>query len=298
MPIRVLIADDEPLARRRLVRFLRAEPDVEIVAECGGGAAAVTALAEHEVDLALLDVQMPDMDGFEVVSAHLAARGADRMPPVVFVTAYDEYAIRAFEVHALDYLLKPVTAERFQAAFKRAREHMERVRAAQAGRRLKAMLEQVLAGERAADGGAAGLSAIAAAWAGSPAPTAHGPNAAAPASQGSGQYADRITIKTDGRVFVVKVSDVDWFEAQGNYVRVHAGKQAHLIRETITAVESSLNPAQFARIHRSTVVNLDRIRELQPWFAGDYLVILKDGTQLKLSRTFRDQLQARLKTIS
>jgi two-component system, LytTR family, response regulator len=297
MTIRVLIADDEPLARRRLVRFLRAEPDVEIVAECAGGAAAVTALAEHEVDLALLDVQMPDMDGFEVVSAHLAARGADRMPPVVFVTAYDEYAIRAFEVHALDYLLKPVTAERFQAAFKRAREHMERVRAAQAGRRLKAMLEQVLAGERAADGGVAGLSAIAAAWAGgssSSAATASAPQTA----QQQGQYADRITIKTDGRVFVIKVSDVDWFEAQGNYVRVHAGKAAHLIRETITAVESSLNPAQFARIHRSTVVNLDRIRELQPWFAGDYLVILKDGTQLKLSRTFRDQLQARLKTIS
>ena len=296
MPIRVLIADDEPLARRRLVRFLRAEPDVEIVAECAGGAAAVTALAEHEIDLALLDVQMPDMDGFEVVSAHLAARGADRMPPVVFVTAYDEYAIRAFEVHALDYLLKPVTAERFQAAFKRARDHMERVRAAQAGRRLKAMLEQVLAGERAADGGVAGLSAIAAAWAGgsSSAATASVPQTA----QQQGQYADRITIKTDGRVFVIKVSDVDWFEAQGNYVRVHAGKAAHLIRETITAVEASLNPAQFARIHRSTIVNLDRIRELQPWFAGDYLVILKDGTQLKLSRTFRDQLQARLKTIS
>ena len=293
MPIRVLIADDEPLARRRLVRFLRAEPDVEIVAECAGGAAAVAALAEHEVDLALLDVQMPDMDGFEVVAAHLAARGADRMPPVVFVTAYDEYAIRAFEVHALDYLLKPVTAERFQAAFKRAREHMERLRAAQAGRRLKAMLEQVLAGEHAADGAGGGLSAIAAAWA---AGAASAPSA--PPAQPPGQYADRITIKTDGRVFVVKVSDVDWFEAQGNYVRVHAGKAAHLIRETITAVESSLNPAQFARIHRSTVVNLDRIRELQPWFAGDYLVILKDGTQLKLSRTFRDQLQARLKTIS
>ena len=297
MPIRVLIADDEPLARRRLVRSLRAEPDVEIVAECAGGAAAVTALAEHEIDLALLDVQMPDMDGFEVVSAHLAARGADRMPPVVFVTAYDEYAIRAFEVHALDYLLKPVTAERFQAAFKRARDHMERVRAAQAGRRLKAMLEQVLAGERAADGGVAGLSAIAAAWAGGSSSSASASSGAQTAQQ-QGQYADRITIKTDGRVFVIKVSDVDWFEAQGNYVRVHAGKQAHLIRETITAVESSLNPAQFARIHRSTIVNLDRIRELQPWFAGDYLVILKDGTQLKLSRTFRDQLQARLKTIS
>jgi two-component system LytT family response regulator len=292
MPMRVLIADDEPLARRRLVRFLRAEPDVEVVAECAGGAAAVTALAEQEIDLAVLDVQMPDLDGFEVVATHLAARGADRMPPVIFVTAYDEYAIRAFEVHALDYLLKPVTAERFQAAFRRAREHTERARAAQAGRRLKALLEQVLAGERAADGG---LSAAAAAWAiagGGPAATATAP-AAAPSA-----WADRITIKTEGRVFVVKVSDVDWFEAQGNYVRVHTGKAAHLIRETISAVEASLNPAQFARIHRSTIVNLDRIRELQPWFAGDYLVILKDGTQLKLSRTFREQLQARLRVIS
>lgn len=271
MPIRVLLADDEPLARRRLLRFLRVEPDVEVVAECGGGEAALAALQGQEVDLALLDVQMPDVDGFQVVSTY----GAERMPAVIFVTAYDEYAVRAFEVHALDYLLKPVTAERFQAAFRRARRQLERDVAARTGERLKALLAQVIEGEPALVGGPSGTPALT--------PT---------------RYADRLTVKADGRVFVVRIADVDWIEAHGNYVRVHAGAATHLIRETISAVESSLNPAHFARIHRSTIVNIDRIKEMQPWFAGDYVLILKDGTRLKLTRTYRDQLQLRLHTIS
>jgi len=272
MPIRVMLADDEPLARRRLVRFLRAEPDVEVVAECANGAQAVAALSAHQLDLVLLDVQMPDLSGLEVVAAH----GADRMPAVIFVTAYDAYAVRAFEVHALDYLLKPITVERFHAAFTRAREHLERVSSAHAGRRLRAVLAQLLAGEQTlAASGAAGASA--------PPPL---------------KFADRLMVKSDGRVFFVRVSDVDWFEAEGNYVRIHVGKTTHLIRETITAVDASLDPAQFARIHRGTIVNLDRIRELQPWFAGDYVVILKDGVQLKLTRTYREQLQLRLHVIA
>jgi two-component system LytT family response regulator len=274
MPIRVLLADDEPLARRRLLRFLRAEPDVDVVGECGGGGATLAALREHEVDLVLLDVQMPDLDGFQVVATH----GAERMPAVIFVTAYDEYAVRAFEVHALDYLLKPVTAERFQGAFRRARRHLERDVAARTGERLKALLAQVIEGEPALVGGGGAGGGVP-----SLTPT---------------QYADRLTVKADGRVFVLRIGDVDWIEAHGNYVRVHAGATTHMIRETITAVEGSLNPAHFARIHRSTIVNIDRIKEMQPWFAGDYVLILKDGTRLKLTRTYRDQLQLRLHAIS
>jgi two-component system, LytTR family, response regulator len=268
MTLRVLLADDEAIARRRVVRFLRAEPDVQIVAECNGGLEALDALESHVVDLVILDVQMPDLDGLQVV----ATRGAERMPTVIFVTAYDEFAVRAFEVHALDYLLKPVTAERFHSAFARARHHIERSASSQRGERLAALLAQVLA----QDPSLSGIESIA------PAPTRH---------------ADRLTVKSDGRVTFVKTSDVDWVQAEGNYVRVHAGSASHLIRETLGAVESILDPEQFSRIHRSTIVNLDRIRELQPWFAGDYVVILKDGTQLKLSRTYREHLQTRLRAV-
>jgi two-component system LytT family response regulator len=267
-PIRVLLADDEPLGRRRLVRFLRAEPDADVVAECGSGEEAVAALAREEVDLVLLDVQMPDLDGFGVIERV----GADRMPPVVFVTAYDAYAVRAFEVHALDYLLKPVTAERFAAAFARARGHLDQTSSARMGRRLQAMLAQVLAPEPAGAGGVAG--------------------AAAPGPRP--RHVDRLQVKDDGRVYFVRADDVDWFEADGNHVRLHVGAATHTIRETIAALDAALRPDRFARIHRSTIVNLDRIRELQPWFAGDYLVLLRDGTQLKLSRTYREQLQQRL----
>jgi two-component system LytT family response regulator len=286
VPIRVLLADDEPLARRRLLRFLHAEPDVDVVAECAGGESALAALRDREVDLAILDVQMPDADGFQVV----ASFGAERMPAVIFVTAYDEYAVRAFEVHALDYLLKPVTAERFGEAFRRARRHLERDAAARTGERLRALLAQVMEEEPAAapSRGGEGSAAGAAASAGA------GPLLAPLAPLAPTRYADRLTVKGDGRVFLVRVSDVDWIEAHGNYVRVHAGSATHLIRDTISALERSLNPAHFARIHRSTIVNLDRIREMQPWFAGDYVVILRDGTRLKLTRTYRDQLQARL----
>ena len=275
MPIRVLLADDEPLARRRLLRFLRSEPDADVVAECASGSEAARVLREGEpVDLALLDVQMPDLDGFGVI----AEVGAERMPPVIFVTAYDAYALRAFEVHALDYLLKPVTADRFREAFTRAREHLDRASTASMGRRLKALLANVLAAEQGPNGAGAGE-----------------PMAMPPERQ---RFADRLTIKDNGRVFFVRVTDVDWFEAHGNYVRVHVGTTTHLIREALSVVEASLSPDRFARIHRSTVVNIDRIRELQPWFAGDYIVLLKDGTQLKLSRTYRDQLQVRLHALS
>ena len=294
MPIQVAIADDEPLARRRLQRFLKDVPDADVVAECSDGTEALAALAKGGIDLLFLDVQMPGMDGFEVVAAH----GAERMPATVFVTAYDEHAIRAFDVHALDYLLKPVTAERFDRAFQRAREHMERLASVESRKRLVAMLSQVLEGES----GAAGQMAQAlAAAAGAAMPTAGsgtpGAAAAPNAAPVAAHTSSRIVVRNDGRVYFVRTADVDWFEADGNYVKVHAGKQVHVIRETIGALEAQLDHTQFARIHRSTVVNLDRIQELQPWFAGDYVVLLRDGTKLKLSRTYREQLQVRLQAL-
>ncbi|HSA57136.1 MAG TPA: LytTR family DNA-binding domain-containing protein [Gemmatimonadaceae bacterium] len=278
MPMRVLIVDDEPIARRRISRLLKLEDDVEVVNEVGSGTDAVAAIREQRPDLVFLDVQMPDMDGFGVVSA----LGAESMPAVVFVTAYNEYAVKAFDVNAVDYILKPFDPERFRAAFQRARTNMEQKTSAEAGRRIKALLEEVLGEERA--------HAIAAGSANG------GGTALAPQvmSVPRARYLDRLMVKHDGRVFFVKVVDVDWFEASGNYVRVHVGRVSHLIRETMHGIEAQLDPNQFARIHRAVIVNLDRIRELQPWFAGDYIVILRDGRQLKLSRTYREALQARM----
>jgi two-component system, LytTR family, response regulator len=289
MTMRVLLADDEAIARRRLIRFLRAEADVEIVAECTGGAEALEALEANGVDLALLDVQMPDVDGLQVV----ATRGAARMPAVIFVTAYDEFAVRAFEVHALDYLLKPVTAERFHEAFVRARQQIDGARWSERGVRLTAMLAQVLADE-------ALPGALPDAAASPPHAARVTPPNGLPRLDHLGsppRHADRLAVKSDGRVQFVKTADVDWIQAEGNYVRVHVGAATHLIRETLAAVEALLDPAQFSRIHRSTIVNLDRIRELQPWFAGDWVVILRDGTRIRLSRTYREHLQSRLRAV-
>ena len=265
MSLRALIVDDEPIARRRIARLVRAEPDIEIVGECGSGKEAVAALRAQPVDLLFLDVQMPDCDGFGV----LAAVGAERLPTVVFITAYDEYAIRAFEVHAVDYVLKPVQADRFHAAVAHARDQIAQATTAQSGRRLRALLEQALADREPA------LP-----------PVGDDP----PGSR----HLERITVRRDGKVVFVKTTDVDWFGAEGNYVRLHVGKVTHVIRQTMQALERQLPRRRFARIHRATIVNLDSVRELQPWFAGDSLVILRDGTQLKVTRTYRAALEARL----
>ena len=275
MPMRVLIVDDEPIARRRISRLLKLEDDVEVVSEVGSGTDAVAAIREQKPDLVFLDVQMPDLDGFGVVSA---LGEPEQMPAIVFVTAYNEYAVKAFDVNAVDYVLKPFDGERFRSAFQRARTTLEQKNSAEAGRRIKALLEEVL-GEQRAQALAAGGTANGATLA----PTV--PRA---------RYLDRLMVKHDGRVFFVKVSDVDWFEASGNYVRVHVGRVSHLIRETMHGIEAQLDPNLFARIHRAVIVNMDRIRELQPWFAGDYIVILRDGRQLKLSRTYREALQSRM----
>jgi len=275
MPFRVLLADDEPLARRRLLRFLRAEPDVEIVAECAGGDEAVEALRGREVDLALLDIQMPELDGFGVIDRV----GPERMPPVIFVTAFDAFALKAFEVHAVDYLLKPLGARRFRAAFRRARAQHEQARSAEMGTRLRALLAHVAGTDRTAVDAPLGGSGDA-------------------AGTVRARYADRLTVKTDGRVFFVPLADVDWFESDGNRVRVHVGRVTHTVRETLAAIEAAVDPDRFARIHRGTIVNMNRIKELQPWFGGDYVVLLVDGTKLKLSRTYWEELQNRLHVIS
>lgn len=248
MSIRTLIVDDEPLARERLRQLLAAEPDVELVGECADGRQAVAAIEQQIPDLLFLDVQMPELDGFGV----LAALETPKLPVVVFVTAYSQHALKAFEVHALDYLLKPFDRERFQTALNRARAHLQQARTGELSQRLTAMLADL-----------------------KPEPKA----------------ADRLVIKVAGRVIFLRAAEIDWVEAADNYVNLHAGAEAHMLRETMASLEARLDPKRFLRINRSTIVNVDRIKELQPMFHGDYAVILRNGARLTLSRGFRDKLQ-------
>jgi two-component system LytT family response regulator len=274
--VRVLIVDDEALARQRVRRLLQNETDVEIVGEAESGTEAVTMIRERQPDLVCLDVQMPGLDGFGV----LREIDGGPVPMVLFVTAYDEHAQRAFDVHAVDYVLKPVDGERFRAAFDKARKQRANAVAAE---RLGELLETV---RRLADGGAAEARDGAAALASLAGAAAPGAQAAA-----AGRYASRILVKQDGRMFFVKTTEIDWIEADRNYVRLHVGKTAHTIRERISHLEETLDPRLFARIHRSTIVNLNRVREMQQWFSGDYVVILEDGTRLRLSRHYRDRVE-------
>ncbi|CAN5869388.1 LytTR family DNA-binding domain-containing protein [soil metagenome] len=249
--IRALIADDEPLARERLRMLLADEDWIEVIDEAGDGRAAIDAIRKHRPDLVFLDVQMPGATGFEVIEAI----GADRMPFVVFVTAYDQYALKAFDVHAIDYLLKPFDKERFHTGLARARQQIERRSGGELERRLLELVQDLK-----------------------------------PAMQ----RMERFVIKTSGRVFFVRAEEIDWIEAAGNYVKLHVGNDAHLFRETMNALEARLHPDTFYRIHRSHIVNIERVRELQPWFNGEYVVFLKDGTRLTLSRGYREKLQERL----
>jgi two-component system, LytTR family, response regulator len=259
--VTVLVADDEPLARRRLLRLLRAESDVEVVAECKGGRSAVEQILARNPDLVFLDIQMPDLDGFGVI----AEVGPERMPSVVFVTAFDQYALRAFEVHALDYLLKPFEADRFHNALVRARAHLSPTRdTAYPGEdRLRRLLSEVLGG------GGGGRDAESA------------PRATSP-------FFERVAVKTDGATRILQIADVDWFETDGNYVRVHVGKSTYLIRSTANRLQEELDPRRFARIHRRFLVNIDRVVGLEPWFGGDAIVLLRDGSKLRLSRNYRE----------
>lgn len=272
--MRVLIVDDEALARQRVRRLLQSEPDVEIVGEAETGREAVTMIRELQPDLVFLDVQMPELDGFGV----LQELDGQTVPMVLFITAYDEHAQRAFDVHAVDYVLKPVDADRFRAAFERARTQRAHAVAAE---RLGELLATV---RRLADGSAPSDK---------PDSGAHGAaaNGGSANNAANGRFASRILVKQDGRMFFVKTTEIDWIEADRNYVRLHSGKVAHTIRERISHLEETLDPRLFARIHRSTIVNLNRVREMQQWFSGDYVVILEDGTRLRLSRHYRDRVE-------
>ncbi|HEX2187390.1 MAG TPA: LytTR family DNA-binding domain-containing protein [Longimicrobiaceae bacterium] len=263
MPIRSLVVDDEPLARRRVLRLLKAEPEAEVAGSAASGDEAVEAIRSLSPDLVFLDVQMPGTDGFGV----LEALGPGEMPYVVFVTAYDQYALRAFEVHALDYLLKPFDAPRFHRAFGRARAQIRRRETREHRTRLISLLGDLAAGREAPD----------------PAP-------------GAAQPMDRLLVRSDGRILFLRAEEIDWIGAQGNYAELHVGADAYLIRETMGELEARLDPGRFLRVHRSTIVNLDRVRELRPWFGGDYRVMLHDGTELHLSRVYRARAAERLGT--
>ena len=252
-PIRALLVDDEALARRRLRSLLGGESDIEIVGECGDGGSAVEEIEALAPDLVFLDVQMPEADGFDV----LDALGA-RMPVVVFVTAYDGYALRAFEVHALDYLLKPFSRDRFQTALSRAREEIRRRREeGQQGRDELAALVREL--------------------------------------RQAGRRPQRLVVRDGGRVSFLRVEEIDWVESAGNYLRIHVGADTHLVRGTIKGCAERLDPESFLRISRSTVVNLDRVRAVHPWTRGELIVVMGDGTQLPTTGDHGRRLRERLK---
>ena len=245
--IRTLIVDDEPLARRRLHRLLARDNDVQIVGDCANGREAIEAISKHKPDLVFLDVQMPEIDGFAV----LDKIESDAIPYVVFVTAYDQYALKAFEASAVDYLLKPFDRKRFGKALQRAKSRLLSDRDTRLSERTLSLLQELKA---------------------------------------RASHLDRLLIKSGGRVFFLKADEVDWIEAEGKYVQLHVGREAHLLREGIGVLEEQLDPQKFVRIHRSAIVNLDRVRELQPWFHHEYRVILRDGTPLTLSRSCRKKL--------
>jgi two-component system LytT family response regulator len=254
MSLRAIIVDDEDLARRGIRALLQRAGDVEIVSECGSGQEAIRAISATQPELVYLDIQMPGKTGFDVIGA----LPETKCPHVIFVTAFDRFAIRAFEIHALDYLLKPVNEARFN-------ESLARARAAVAGARDDSMIRRFLqmATELRASTGEDLL------------PTT----------------ADRIPVKAQGRVMILRVAEIDWVEADGDYVSVHVGAKSWLLRETIAAAEARLALSGFLRIHRSTLVNIHRVRELLPLSKGEFTVVLLDGTELKLSRNYRFALE-------
>jgi two-component system LytT family response regulator len=250
-PIRALVIDDEPLARAFILEMLREDSEVEIIGECPNGLNAIEAIQKHTPDLIFLDVQMPEIGGFAV----LEALTPEQMPFVIFVTAYDQYAVRAFEVNALDFLLKPFDRKRFKIAWQKAKTQIQRERTELLDQRILSLLKDLKAEPK---------------------------------------YLERLVLKNNGRIFFLETDEVDWIEAEGNYVSVHSGQKSYLLRDTISGLETQLDPKKFLRIHRSAIVQLEKIQELQPLFHGDYRVIMRNGTELTLSRNYRDRLQEAL----
>jgi len=252
--LRVIVVDDEQPARAFVRSVLDELPFVRVVAECADGPSAVEAIRREGPDLVLLDVQMPEMDGFGV----LEAVGADRMPEVVFVTAHEEFALQAFAVHAFDYILKPFAPARLSAAVDEIRDRLTVARDESLEERLRALLEELR--RRSTDPG--------------------------------DRWVQRLTVRNGDRIRFVRLQDVDWIEAARNYVRLHVGPQEHVVRLSLQALVRRLDPARFVRIHRSAVVNLERVREVQSWVGGEYVALLADGQQLRVSRGYRDALLA------
>ena len=248
--IRAAIVDDEPLARERIRSLLVEAGDVDVIAECANGREAIEALEQSPPDLLFLDIQMPEIDGFDV----LQAIGVGRVPVVIFVTAYDQFALRAFEAHALDYLLKPFDDERFEAALQRARERIHQQQGGDLDLRLRALLEEMSAGRRG--------------------------------------YLHRLVVPTGHRSIFIRTEEIDWIEADRNYIRLHVRGRTHLLRENLSRIESTLDPAKFCRIHRSSIVNIDRIQAVESLSRGEYLVVLHDGTKLTSGRSYRRNLHA------
>jgi two-component system LytT family response regulator len=246
--IRTLIVDDEPLAREIIRNLLRKDKDVEILGECSNGLEAVTAIEAQNPDLVFLDVQMPELDGFAV----LDALDSESIPAVIFVTAYDHYAVRAFEVLALDYLLKPFNRDRFNKTLQRAKAEILYGKGGQWNQKIVNLLEEIKSQQ---------------------------------------EYVKLLVIKLRGRVVFLRTEEIDWIEAEGNYVNIHAGAETYLYRETIGGMEAQLDAREFPRIHRSAIVNIKRIQELRPLFHGEYSVVLRDGTELPLSHNYKEKLR-------
>ena len=254
MAIRALIVDDEPLARKRVAQFLAGDPGIAVAGECSDGVEAVHAIESLQPELVFLDVQMPEMDGFEVVAAL-----GERMPAVVFATAFDEFALRAFNANAVDYLLKPFSAERLRAAVERVRERLGRGGQAEIAREMRSLLDTLQAERR---------------------------------------YPERLVVRIGPRIVFVRVADVDWIDTDANYVRIHAGGRSYLLRETLTSLAERLPPDRFIRIHRSTLVNVNRIKEVHPMFKGTYHIRLEDGTELTSTLTYRDRIHQLIEGIA
>jgi two-component system LytT family response regulator len=267
--IRALVVDDESLAREALLVMLNDDSEMEIIGECRNGKEAVTVIRHQSPDIVFLDIQMPEMDGFQVVEEV----GATRMPVTIFVTAYDKYALRAFEAHALDYLLKPFDHDRFNTALQRAKTFVRQQKLGEISDSLFALLQdmKLKTGES--------LAAT---------------DDKHPGSAAQKEPIDRVVIKSSGRIYFLKIEEIDWVGGAGDYLSLHSGNQTHLIRETMGNFQTKLDSQKFLRIHRSTIVNIERIKDIQPLFKGDYVITLTSGIRLKASRGYRRELQALL----
>ncbi|MBC8042106.1 MAG: response regulator transcription factor [Rhizobacter sp.] len=263
--LRTLIVDDEPLALERLRSLLAAEPDIDLVGQCASGEDAIEVMRQHEPDLVFLDVQMPELTGFDVVKSLRGGEAvSEALPVIVFVTASAQHAVEAFNVCAADYLLKPFDRSRLQESLRRARSRINQHRTGEANNQINDQLTALI--------NTAARSQV------------------SEEKHRSEMHIKRIAVKASGRVFFVKTEDIDWIEAADNYVCLHVGSKSHLVRETLSNIESQLGATLFARIHRGAIVNLERIKELHPHFHGEHVVILHNGTRLMLSRNYRHNL--------